>query len=76
MQKAPSFTDIQTLQELQFTDVLAHLSGFAISKSGIDKLHQLIPSNRYKSLIHQLTQTKERLDIILQKRTFPALEFD
>lgn len=76
MQKAPSFTDIQTLQELQFTDVLAHLSGFAISKSGIDKLHQLTPSNRYKSLIHQLTQTKERLDIILQKRTFPALEFD
>lgn len=76
MQKAPSFTDIQTLQELQFTDVLAHLSGFAISKSAIDKLHQLIPSNRYKSLIHQLTQTKERLDIILQKRTFPALEFD
>ncbi|MCF8269551.1 MAG: DNA mismatch repair protein MutS [Crocinitomicaceae bacterium] len=76
MQKAPSFTDIQTLQELQFTDVLAHLSGFAISKSGIDKLHQLIPSNRYKSLIHQLTQTKERLDIILQKRTFPPLEFD
>jgi DNA mismatch repair protein MutS2 len=64
------------MQELQFTDVLAHLSGFAISKSGIDKLHQLIPSNRYKSLIHQLTQTKERLDIILQKRTFPALEFD
>lgn len=76
MQKATSFTDIQTLQELQFTDVISHLSGFAISKSGIDKLHQLIPSNRYKLLIHQLTQTKERLDIILQKRTFPALEFD
>ena len=70
MFKTTAFTDSQTLQELQFTDILSQLGGFAVSKSAIDKLHQLIPSNRYKSLIHQLNQTKERLDIILQKRTF------
>jgi DNA mismatch repair protein MutS2 len=76
MQKALAFTDHQTLKELQFTDVLTHLSEFAVSNSAVDQLIKLSPSNRFKSLIHQLTQTKERLDIILQKRTFPALEFD
>lgn len=76
MHKALAFTDNQTLKELQFTDVLSHLSGFAVSNSAVDQLIKLIPSNRFKLLIHQLTQTKERLDIILQKRTFPALEFD
>jgi len=76
MHKALAFTDHQTLKELQFTDVLSHLSEFAVSSSAVDQLIKLSPSNRFKSLIHQLTQTKERLDIILQKRTFPALEFD
>ena len=76
MHKALAFTDNQTLKELQFTDVLSHLSGFAVSNSAVDQLIKLSPSNRFKSLIHQLTQTKERLDIILQKRTFPALEFE
>jgi DNA mismatch repair protein MutS2 len=76
MQKALAFTDHQTLKELQFTDVLTHLSEFAVSNSAVDQLIKLSPSNRFKSLIHQLTQTKERLDILLQKRTFPALEFD
>ena len=76
MHKALAFTDNQTLKELQFTDVLSHLSGFAVSNSAIDQLIKLSPSNRFKSLIHQLAQTKERLDIILQKRTFPTLEFE
>lgn len=76
MHKALAFTDNQTLKELQFTDLLSHLSGFAVSNSAVDQLIKLSPSNRFKSLIHQLTQTKERLDIILQKRTFPALEFE
>jgi len=76
MFKTTAFTDSQTLQELQFNDILFQLGGFAVSKSAVDQLNKLIPSNRYKSLIHQLNQTKERLDIILQKRTFPALEFD
>ena len=76
MHKALAFTDNQTLKELQFTDVLSHLSGFAVSNSAIDQLIKLSPSNRFKSLIHQLNQTKERLDIILQKRTFPTLEFE
>ena len=76
MFKPTAFTDSQTLQELQFNDILFQLGGFAVSKSAVDQLNKLIPSNRYKSLIHQLNQTKERLDIILQKRTFPALEFD
>jgi DNA mismatch repair protein MutS2 len=76
MFKTTAFTDNQTLQELQFNDILFQLGGFAVSKSAVDQLNKLIPSNRYKSLIHQLNQTKERLDIILQKRTFPALEFD
>jgi DNA mismatch repair protein MutS2 len=76
MHNALAFTDNQTLKELQFTDVLSHLSGFAVSNSAVDQLIKLSPSNRFKSLIHQLTQTKERLDIILQKRTFPALEFE
>jgi DNA mismatch repair protein MutS2 len=76
MHKAFAFTDNQTLKELQFTDVLSHLSGFAVSNSAVDQLIKLSPSNRFKSLIHQLTQTKERLDIILQKRTFPTLEFE
>jgi DNA mismatch repair protein MutS2 len=76
MHKALRFTDNQTLKELQFTDVLSHLSGFAVSNSAVDQLIKLSPSNRFKSLIHQLNQTKERLDIILQKRTFPTLEFE
>ena len=76
MHKALAFTDNQTLKELQFTDVLSHLSGFAVSNSAVDQLINLSPSNRFKSLIHQLNQTKERLDIILQKRTFPTLEFE
>ncbi len=76
MHKALAFTDNQTLKELQFTDVLSHLSGFAVSNSAVDQLIKLSPSNRFKSLIHQLNQTKERLDIILQKRTFPTLEFE
>jgi len=76
MFKSTPFTDQQTLHELQFYDILFQLNSLVVSKSAADRVNKLIPSNRYALIHHQLKQTKERLDIILQKRTFPALEFD
>lgn len=71
-----SFTDSQTLRELQFNDVLSLLGSFTVSKAAFNNIQKIIPSNQFKSIILQLNQTKERLDITLQKRTFPKLDFE
>lgn len=69
------FTDAQTLRELQFEVVLESLDSFAVSTTAKQRIKKIIPGNHFKKNIESLNQTKERLDIILQKRTFPVLEF-
>lgn len=72
----PSFTDQQTLTELQFFDVLDMLKDFAVSISAEESISKILPSNNFKKLAVDLNRTKERLDIIQQRLSFPPLTYE
>jgi DNA mismatch repair protein MutS2 len=70
------FTDIQTLKELQFHEILENLAALAHSDSAKGLALKLKPSNQKTSIEFQLEQTHQRLAITQQRRTLPGIEFD
>lgn len=71
-----SFTDAQTLMELQFHEILEQLAQFTHSPSAAMLASKLKPINQQEVIAYQLTQTYQRLNIIQQRRTVPGIEFD
>lgn len=70
------FTDIQTLKELQFPEILDQLANCAFSESAKNIARKLKPSNKKKDIEFQLRQTHQRISITQQRRTVPSIEFD
>ena len=69
-------TDLQTLQELQFPEILEHLKSFTISKSATEMAGKLRPIAQKSSIKFQLFQTHQRLSIIAHRRATPGFDFE
>ena len=54
-------TDLQTLQELQFPEILDELKTFSVSKSAVELAGKLRPITQKSSIQFQLLQTHQRL---------------
>ncbi|MFM7565685.1 MAG: endonuclease MutS2 [Flavobacteriales bacterium] len=74
--KKRPFTDLQTLKELQFFDILDLLKTFAVSPSAENNILTLEPTNNFDVLVTDLKRTKERFDILNQRLTFPPLSYE
>jgi DNA mismatch repair protein MutS2 len=69
-------TDLQTLQELQFPEILEQLKSFTISKSATEMAGKLRPIVHKSSIQFQLLQTHQRLSIIAHRRATPGFDFE
>ncbi|NDB35261.1 MAG: DNA mismatch repair protein MutS, partial [Flavobacteriia bacterium] len=69
-------TDLQTLQELQFPEILEQLKSFTISKSATEMAGKLRPIAHKSSIQFQLLQTHQRLSIIAHRRATPGFDFE
>ena len=69
-------TDLQTLQELQFPEILDELKTFSVSKSAVELAGKLRPITQKSSIQFQLLQTHQRLSIITQRRATPGFDFE
>lgn len=69
-------TDLQTLQELQYPEILEQLKSFTISKSATEMAGKLRPIAHKSSIQFQLLQTHQRLSIIAHRRATPGFDFE
>lgn len=76
MHSRQSFTDVQTLNDLQFPTIMDSLKSFSVSESAAKRIFQLQPTNRFKQIHFELNQSWERLQIMYKFPSFPALEFE
>lgn len=69
-------TDLQTLQELQFPEILEQLKSYTVSKSATEMAGKLRPIAHKSSIQFQLLQTHQRLSIIAHRRATPGFDFE
>jgi DNA mismatch repair protein MutS2 len=69
-------TDTQSINDLEFNQIIEWLFNYAIEKSAREKITQLKPSNNFTQIEFDLKQLNELKSIRISNETFPALDFE
>ncbi len=69
-------TDNQSINDLEFNQIIEWLFNYAIEKSAYEKISQLKPSNNFTQIEFDLKQLNELKSIRISNETFPALDFE
>jgi DNA mismatch repair protein MutS2 len=69
-------TDNQSINDLEFNQIIEWLYNYAIEKSAREKIIQLKPSNNFTQIEIDLKQLNELKSIRISNETFPALDFE
>ncbi len=69
-------TDNQSINDLEFNQIIEWLYNYAIEKSAREKIIQLKPSNNFTQIEFDLKQLNELKSIRISNETFPALDFE
>jgi DNA mismatch repair protein MutS2 len=69
-------TDNQSINDLEFNQIIEWLYNYAIEKSAREKITQLKPSNKFTQIEFDLKQLNELKAIRISNESFPALDFE
>ena len=69
-------SDKQTILDLEFNVIIEWLTQYAVEKTALKRITELVPSNDFKQISIELEKVNELRSIRISNETFPALDFE